>query len=67
MSYTLKNTRFSIDWLNVRLDVKDLSAFYDDLCTSFRSEQGETPLTRDMIQARPSGGVCFYSSGALYP
>ena len=67
MSYTLKNTRFSIDWLNVRLDVKDLSAFYDDLCTSFRSEQGETPLTRDMIQARPSGGVCFYQFADYIP
>lgn len=65
--YTRENTKFSIDWLNVRLDVKDLSAFYDDLCTSFRSEQGETPLTRDMIQARPTGGVCFYTFADYIP
>lgn len=66
-SYTLENTKFSVDWLNCRLEVKDLDAFFDDLCSSFvNSETGEHPLTRDMISVR-GGGVCFYKCGYYIP
>lgn len=65
--YTEENTRFSVDWLNCRLDVLDLEAFFDDFCASFRSADGETPITRDDIKVRECGGVCFYKLGYYLP
>lgn len=65
--YTQENTRFSVDWLNCRIDVKNLDLFFDDLCTSFRSADGECPISREDIQVRENGGVCFYKCGYYLP
>lgn len=65
--YTKENTRFSVDWLNCRLDVRDLEEFFADFCASFRSADGKTPITRDDIKVRESGGVCFYKLGYYIP
>lgn len=65
--YTKDNTRFSVDWLNCRLDVRDLEDFFADFCSSFRSADGKTPITREDIKERENGGVCFYKLGYYLP
>lgn len=65
--YTQENTRFSVDWLNCRLDVRDLEDFFADFCSSFRSADGKAPITRDDIKVRENGGVCFYKLGYYLP
>ena len=65
--YTRENTRFSVDWLNCRLDVRDLEAFFADFCSSFRSADGKAPITREDIKERENGGVCFYKLGYYLP
>lgn len=65
--YTKENTRFSVDWLNCRLDVRDLEEFFADFCASFRSADGKTPITREDIKERENGGVCFYKRGYYLP
>ena len=65
--YTKENTRFSVDWLNCRLDVRDLEEFFADFCASFRSADGKTPITREDIKERENGGVCFYKLGYYLP
>ena len=60
--YTLDSTKFSVDWLNVRLSVDEISVFFYDLCSYM-----DNSITMDMIQRRESGGVCFYKEGFYVP
>lgn len=67
-TYNSENTLFSVDWLNVRIDVKDLDGFFMDLCLSLVDpDTGYAPLTRNMIEVRSCGGVCFYKNAYYVP
>lgn len=66
--YNEKNTRFSVDWLNVRIDVRSIEDFFTDLCVSLvNPTTGKVFLTRNMIEVRSCGGVCFYKNAYYVP
>lgn len=60
--YSVDNTKFSVDWLNVRLSVDNLNQFLDDLCSAM-----DYVIDVDDILPRESGGVCFYKYGYYIP
>ena len=60
MCYSLEKTKFSVDWLNVRLDVSDLEHFILRFLKKFN-------LSASDLEVRSSGGVCFFENAYYLP
>ena len=58
--YSLEKTKFSVDWLNVRLDVSDLEHFILRFLKKFN-------LSASDLEVRSSGGVCFFENAYYLP